>query len=73
MGRGCPPVARRNTRLDRKVPEPESAVAADMNQAARRPPDRSHRFGSAYWQMCRRPSSPLNQVPGVQTKPLRWA
>jgi hypothetical protein len=27
----------------------------------------------AYWQMCRRPSSPLNQVPGVQTKPLRWA
>jgi hypothetical protein len=26
-----------------------------------------------YWQGCWRPSAPLNQVPGVQTKPLRWA
>jgi hypothetical protein len=26
-----------------------------------------------HWQICRRPSSPLNQVPGWQTKPLRAA
>ena len=32
----------------------------------------SVRFG-AYWQMCIRPSSPRNQVPGMQTKPLRRA
>jgi len=27
----------------------------------------------AYWQACRRPSSPLTQVPGRQTMPLRAA
>jgi hypothetical protein len=26
-----------------------------------------------YWQICRRPSSPRNQVPGWQTKALRAA
>ncbi|ANW01514.1 hypothetical protein LMTR13_16400 [Bradyrhizobium icense] len=31
------------------------------------------RFGWPYWQMCLRPSSPRNQVSGVQTKPLRRA
>src|SRR3954452_20803118 len=38
--------ARRNTRLDRKVPEP-AMPDADMNQAARRPPDLSHSVQTA--------------------------
>lgn len=48
----------------------------DRRHENRRPEGRLFRrawLKLAYWQMCRRPSSPLNQVPGVQTKPLRWA
>jgi hypothetical protein len=43
-----------------------------MEKAAFRPPFRAQ-FRLPYWQICCRPSSPRNQVPGMQTKPLRRA
>lgn len=42
----------------------------------KRPFDRFLRLvveSRCYWQMCCRPSSPTNRVPGMQTKPLRRA
>jgi hypothetical protein len=45
-----------------------SGYGSTQKEAASRPP----RFGSGsgYWQICRKPSSPLNVVPGWQTIPL---
>ena len=51
---------------------PPSQDLRRMEMAAFRPPFRAQ-FRLPYWQMCCRPSSSRNQVPGMQTKPLRRA
>ena len=64
-----------NTRLVRKGPEPRRCRLQGvrrMEKAAFRPPFRAS-IPLPYWQICCRPSSPRNQVPGMQTKPLRRA
>jgi hypothetical protein len=77
--RKCPPLGPifggSNIRLGRKGPEPLEPVSS-LPYGKRRPfqpPFPSAIRRPSYWQRCRRPSSPRNQVPGTQTKPLRRA
>jgi hypothetical protein len=57
----------------------DNPVASEVSEPARAP-QKSGRSGRLfplcverdYWQRCRRPSGPLNVVPGVQASPL-WA
>ena len=57
----------------KKKPTVSCPPAFSLDLAMAKAAAAAHIVNSLYWQICRRPSSPLNQVPGWQTKPLRAA
>ena len=60
----CPQRARTSVRPSQGVPDMKKG---DLPAAFRA------QFSLLYWQICCRPSSPRNKVPGMQTNPLRRA